>query len=140
MDIKLVVGKTYLIKHMRKGEFCAQLIDINPTEAGDSDAQLLRVKIDTRKGRGQERLARAPADVTVTDLRPSLITHMELVEDDAWLIDKKVPEAKSREERERELYEKELAKQADRIANLTIEKLAASKKPSFFDRLLRRKH
>lgn len=135
-DLSLEIGKTYQFTHTRKGTFRAQLIDIVPADAGDeADTQLLCVKIDTRRGRGQDRLARSKADVTVTNIRPSLITQVEPLEDDAWLIETRVVEEASREERERKLYEAELKKQARDIARTVVEEIEKKKpkKRGWFD-------
>jgi hypothetical protein len=124
MDTDLVVGKTYEFTHTRKGKFKAQLIDILPGD--EADARLLKVKIDTRRGRGQERLARVKTDVTVTNLRPSLISEILQCEDEAWLIEKRVPEELSREERDRRTYETEQKRLADTIARTVVSEM---KKP-----------
>ena len=138
MEIKeLIIGKTYRFTHIRKGNFIAQLIDIVPTDLGDeADTQLLRCKIDTRKQTGQERLARsAKADVTVTDIRPSLISNLEEVESDTWLVERRVNEELTQEQRQQQQYEADLKKTVKTI----LEAEKTQRKPGFMDSLLGRK-
>jgi hypothetical protein len=95
MDKELTIGKVYAIGHKRKGDFRAQLVDIVPGDA--SDPSLLMFKIDTRPGSGQERLARAAnAKITVTNIRPSLITRIEEMPDDDWLCTQHILEEEQR--------------------------------------------
>jgi hypothetical protein len=135
MDIKLEIGKTYKITHTRKGAFVAQLIDIVSTDPGDEqDVQLLRCKIDTRRGTGQERLARTHAEITVTDIRPSLIAHIEEVESDAWLLQRRVVE----EDRAAQMqYEKDLERTVKKVLE-TQAKTLPKKKPGIIDFLFGR--
>lgn len=98
MDVtkELVIGRVYAIGHKRKGDFRAQLIDVVPGDM--ADPQLLTIKIDTRRGSGQERLARSVhAAITVTNVRPSLIVRMEEMPDDEWLLSQRVVEERQRE-------------------------------------------
>ncbi len=100
MDKTLTIGRVYAIGHKRKGDFRAVLIDIVPGDA--ADPELLTVKIDTRPGSGQERLARtARAAVTVTNLRPSLIVRIEEMtgEGESWLLSQRVTEEAQRRQR-----------------------------------------
>jgi hypothetical protein len=137
MDANLQVGKTYEFTHTRKGKFKAQLIEIIPGD--EADTQLLKVKIDTRRGRGQERLARVKADITVTNLRPSLISDIVQCEDEAWLIEKRVPEELSREEKERRAYEAEQKRLAQTIAQTVITEINKPKPKGNWRDLFRRK-
>jgi hypothetical protein len=82
----LHVGRVYAIHHRRKGHFKALLEAVIPAETGDEkDTQLLTVRIDTRRGSGQERLARANSPVTVTNIRPSLVIAMVEL-DESWQV------------------------------------------------------
>jgi len=91
--IDLELNKVYAVHHKRKGHFKAQLIDIILADAGDQqDETLLTMKIDTRRGWGQEQLARAPGPVAVTNIRPSLVVSMELLEGEDWLMTQRVVE------------------------------------------------
>lgn len=133
MDIKLEIGKTYRITHIRKGTFVSQLIDIVPTDPGDeADTQLLRMKIDTRKGSGQERLARTSAEVHVTDIRPSLVSHIDEMEGDAWLLQTRVVEEERREQKQFDTDLKNMVK-------TVLKEAETQKKPGLIDRLLGRK-
>jgi hypothetical protein len=89
----LQIGKVYAVHHRRKGHFKAQLIDIVKADEGDEqDTVLLTMKIDTREGGGQERLARSPGPVTVTNIRPSLIFNIDELPGEDWLIQQRVVE------------------------------------------------
>lgn len=80
MELKLEIGKEYAITHKRKGFFRARLIDVVKTPRGDKqDKQFLTFEIDTSNESGQEHLARVKgAKITVTNIRPSLITHIKV--------------------------------------------------------------
>lgn len=133
MDMQLEPGKTYRFTHIRKGTFVAQLIDVIPSDPGDeADTQLLKVKIDTRKGSGQERLARTNAEVHVTNLRPSLILQCEEVEGDAWLQQRQV---KAEEDQAKKQYEADLKHTVETI----LKQAETHKKPGIMDRLFGRK-
>lgn len=86
MELKLEVGKEYVVTHKRKGVFRATLIEIVPSRPGDEcDDRYLTFEIPTGPGSGQERIARAKdadsgvtAELTVTNIRPSLVQHLVL--------------------------------------------------------------
>lgn len=89
----LTIGKVYAVHHKRKGHFKAQLIDIVRADEGDEqDAVLLTMKMDTREGTGQERLARSPGAVTVTNIRPSLVLNIDELPGEDWLLQQRVIE------------------------------------------------
>ena len=89
----LKIGAVYSVRHQRKGLFKAQLIDVVKTLPGDEqDEVFLRMKIDTRPGTGQGRLVRAPGPVTVTDIRPSLVSSIEEIPDEDYLVNVRVVE------------------------------------------------
>lgn len=98
MEEKLEVGKIYRIVHERKGTFVAQLIGIEPTSVNDSqDEMFLTMKYDVRAGTGQVGLAISPGkdSVRVSNLRPSLITHMEVLDNDDYKVKQtRVPKEK----------------------------------------------
>jgi hypothetical protein len=117
VDKELTIGKVYAIGHRRKGDFRAQLVDIVPGD--EADPFFLMFKIDTREGSGQEKLARArSAKITVTNLRPSLITRIEEMTDgDDWLCTQHIVEEEQRRRRLEQQPEKR-ASRIDRIKEL----------------------
>jgi len=114
LNAELTIGKVYAIGHRRKGDFRAQLVDIVPGDK--ADPSLLMFKIDTRTGSGQERLARAAnAKITVTNIRPSLITRIEeMAEGDDWLCTQHIIEEEQRQRR----LEKKPDKKAGRVEKI----------------------
>ena len=101
MKVKNIeIGRVYRIRHKRKGEFVAQVIDIEKREDA-IDPFIIVVKYDVRYGTDQNRLQRTdlkdaktgrPLGVRVSGLRPSLITLIEKTEEQKWLRDVEVPE------------------------------------------------
>jgi len=80
MELKLEIGKEYSVTHKRKGFFRAVLLDMVPAPKTDrEDSEFLTFEIDTSEGSGSEWVARVRgAAKTVTNIRPSLITHLQL--------------------------------------------------------------
>ncbi len=78
---KLVTKKRYRFAHARKGVFEGVFLNKEATPSGDpQDGEFWTVAIDTSDGSGSEWLRRAKdAASTVTNLRPSLISHFEEV-------------------------------------------------------------
>lgn len=97
-------GVVYRIRHKRKGEFIAQVIDIEERD-DPVDPFIIVVKYDVRYGTDQNRLQRTdvkdaktglPPGVRVSGLRPSLITLMEKTDEQKWLREVKVVEEKKK--------------------------------------------
>jgi len=78
---KLVLRKRYRFRHLRKGVFEGVFLNKEATPPGDSqDGEFWTVAIDTSDGSGCEWLRRAGgAQSTVTNIRPSLVSHFEEV-------------------------------------------------------------
>jgi hypothetical protein len=86
--MKLTIGNIYKVTHKRKGVFVGQLIDIVDAEPGDTEDYFFwQFKYDVRAGTDQERLAINPGkdSVRVSNIRPSLVTNVELFEGEHWL-------------------------------------------------------
>jgi hypothetical protein len=89
MELDIEIGKVYRITHTRKGAFIAEVIDI--VSGDDVDDQFITVKFDVRHGTSQEHMAGQPGQqVRVSNLRPSLITHIQETEEGSWLREVKV--------------------------------------------------
>jgi hypothetical protein len=75
-------GTRYQWTHKRKGEFQGVFLAKEKTDPEDgADAEFLTVAMDTSDGSGAEWLRRTVgAEVTVSNLRPSLITGVKRVE------------------------------------------------------------
>lgn len=80
MELNLEIGKEYSVTHKRKGFFRGVLLDLVPAPKGDpEDKKFLTFEIDTSKESGTEWLARVKgAEKTVTNIRPSLVTRIQL--------------------------------------------------------------
>ena len=71
----------YRFEHTRKGTFEGIVLGYAKTPEGDlQDTEFWTVAIDTRNGSGSEHIRRAAgAEVTTTNIRPSLVTKYEKV-------------------------------------------------------------
>ncbi len=71
----------YRFQHKRKGTFEGVMLGYIATPEGDKqDKEFWTVAIDTRDGSGSEWLRRGGgAEVTTTNIRPSLVEHYEKV-------------------------------------------------------------
>ena len=98
----LQVDKVYKIAHIRKGKFIGQFLgyDDEPERLGDKeDKVFLTFKYDVRVGTDQAHMSTGvkletgeKAPVRVSNLRPSLITEIQLSLDGEWLRNMKVAE------------------------------------------------
>jgi hypothetical protein len=92
MNMEMEHGKVYKIWHKRKGPFVAQFLGI--VEGDEVDPQFIYVRYDVRVGTDQAHLSTNPGkqNVRESNLRPSLITNIELFTDNHWLRELKSPE------------------------------------------------
>ena len=91
MNIEMEYGKVYKIWHKRKGAFVAQFLGV--VEGDEADAQFIHVRYDVRVGTDQAHLSTnlGKQDVRESNLRPSLITKIELFDGPHWLRELKPP-------------------------------------------------
>lgn len=104
----LQIGRVYKIVHTRKGEFIGQFLgyDDEPERLGDKvDKVFLTFKFDVRVGTDQAHMSTGvkfesgeKAPVRVSNLRPSLITEIQLSPDGEWLREVKVIEVSKKKE------------------------------------------
>ncbi|HLE03989.1 MAG TPA: hypothetical protein VI729_05160 [Anaerolineales bacterium] len=86
--LQVEVGKVYRITHKRKGTFVAQVIGVEQADPSDKvDSLFITVKYDVREGTDQARLSieEGKQAVRVSNLRPSLVENVELLEEESWL-------------------------------------------------------
>jgi len=84
---KMMPGEVYRIVHKKKGTFIAQFVRYDPRIG---DEEMVVFQYDTRRGTGQEWLARAAkAEWTETALRPSLIIEADLLPGFDWQLEAK---------------------------------------------------
>ena len=130
MEIKFQVGKTYKIRHRKKGEFIGQFLGFATTDPGDPDPYFLSMKVDTRKGTNQAKLAWTKTPFRVINIRPSHILSYEETEANEWLQKQKVTQQPDPMQQ----YQNDLRATVQTI----LEETQRTKRQSLFDKLLSR--
>lgn len=132
--MELEIGKTYKITHRKKGEFVGQLLDKVPLPPEDVDPYFLRMKVDTRKGTSQHRLAWTDVDFREIDIRPSHVLECEEVEPDQWLLKQTIQPTQNPMEQ----YRKELELTVKTVLAQAERQQKQQQKPSLVQRFIKK--